>query len=314
MAYLIEDLITSVKDRSFVPISQTTFQDADILRILNEELSLKLTADLVRAREDFFLARKTYAIQASEDRYLVPKRSIGNTVKGVFYVDTAGNTSYPLPRIDVDRIAEFSPSGGNPERFYFEGDELVVLPKPLTAIGSLMVSFARKPNTLVLTSSVTKITATSTSGTDAVFTVDTDLTSTVSVGSQVDFLRAESPFCLWASEISVSAVTSTSITVALSSVADVDGSTIEPGVGDYISLTGEANIPMIPIEFHPILAEMACVRMLRSMGDLKKWQASKAELEQMRQEALGLIRQRAESAPDKASGFNPLVNAFRSRW
>lgn len=312
MSFLVEDLIESVKDRSFVPISQSTFEDEDILRILNEELSLNLLSDIIGVREDFFLARKTYSIQANEDRYLVPTRASGNAVKAVFYVDPSGNY-FPMSRIDVDRLGDFSPDGNSPRRFYFEGDEVVIVPRPTSATGSILIVYFRKPNRLALTSSCAKITNVSTLSGTTTFTVNTDLTGSLSVGSTIDFLRAKSPFALWASDVSITAITTTTIAVALSSVADVDGSTVEPEVNDYICPATYANIPMVPEEFHPVLAEMGAVRILRSMGDLQKWQASKSELEQMRAMALKLIRQRAESAPDMFTKRNPLLSAFRGR-
>jgi hypothetical protein len=312
LSFLVEDLLESVKSRSFVPISQTTFQDVDLLRILNEEMTLKLVADISNAREDFFLTETSVPIVQGKDHYLIPSRAIGNAIKAVFYVDPSGNKRI-LPRRDVDRRQEISSSAeGAAEIFYFQADEIVVQPVPRQALGSLLFNYPRKPNTLVLTSACAKISAQPTSlAGSTTFTVDTDLTATVQVGSTVDFLRGSSPYALWAESVTVTAIDATTIAVATSAVTDVDGVTVEPGLNDYVCLTGTANIPMLPEEFHPVLAQMGTVRVLASLGHTEKWQAAKAELQEMRKEALKLISNRAQSAPEMMSRISPLIRAFR---
>lgn len=309
MAFLVEDLLESVKQRSFIPISQSTFSDSGIIDLLNEELQLSLVSDILSAREDFFLTTKQTSIIANKDHYLIPSRCIGNNLKALFLLDSNSNRK-ALERRDVDRSDEYSATGGGePEKFYFEGDEVVVMPKPSVATGSLLFSYFRKPNQLIATSSCAKITAVVSAGGTSTFTVDTDLTASLSVGSQVDFLRGSNPHTLWSEAVAITAITSTTIAVATTDVSDVDSS-VEPLVDDYICPTGYANIAMVPEEFVPVLAQMGACRALSAMGHLQKWQASKAILEQMRAEALKLIRQRVESSPDKYSRRSALVRAF----
>jgi hypothetical protein len=308
MAFLTEDLVESVKSRSFIPISQSTFTDLQIIALLNEELRLSLVADILGAREDFFLATKSTPIVANKDHYLIPPLSIGNNLKAVFLVDVNGNRSM-LERRDVDRSDEFSGHSGDPEKFYFEGDEIVLMPKPSVATGSILYSYFRKPNQLCSTSACAKITAISTLAGLTTFTVDTDLTATLAVGALVDFLRGKNPHTLWSEEVAIVAIDATTIAVLESDIADVDG-TVEPVVGDYICPAGFANIVMVPEEFVPALAQMGAARVLAALGDLNKWQSAKAIADQMRMEALKLIRQRVESSPEMHSRDSALSRAF----
>ncbi len=309
MSFLIEDILESVKSRSFVPISQTTFQDADLLLILDEELKLKLVADLLSVREDFFLYRKTVSIVANKQLYFIPTRAIGNALKAVFFVDSSGNHRL-LTRRDIDDLPDFSGATGEPAHFYFEGDQIGLFPYPSIASGSLLFVYARKPNQLKLTSECTKITAVSSLAGTTTFTVNTDLTATLIVGSLVDFIKGTSPFGLWNDAIAITGITSTTIDVLTTDVDDVDGSVV-PVAGDYICPSGYANIAMIPEEFHPVLAQMGAVRLLAALGHMEKWQTAKAELGELRKEALKLVKNRAESAPDKVYKKNPLLSAFR---
>lgn len=312
MSFLIEDILESVKSRSFVPISQTTFQDADLVTILDEELKLKVVADLLAVREDFFFYRKAVSIVANKQLYFIPTKAVGNALKALFYVDTAGN-HHLLTRRDIDDLPTFSQATGDPLHFYFEGDQVGLFPYPSSSGGSLLFVYARKPNQLALTTACAKITSVSSLSGTTTFTVDTDLTASLTTASFVDFLRGQSPFSLWADTVAVTAITSTTIAVLTTGVDDVDGSVV-PIANDYICPAGYANIPMIPEEFHPVLAQMGAVRVLAALGHMAKWQTAKAELGEIRKEALKLVKNRAESAPDKVYRKNPLLSAFRRGW
>lgn len=306
--FLIEDLIESAKDRSFAPISQSTFQDADILRIANEEI-LRVMSAINKVREDFFYARQTTAMVAGKDHYLIPKGAAGNALKALFWVDSASNKRL-LQRRDIDRIGAYSSAKGDSDAFYFEGDEVVLTSSP-SGGDSLLFIFSRRPNRLVLTSDCAKITSVASAAGTTTFTVNTDLSTALPAGSKVDFLRATSPYTLWSESISITAITATTIAVLSSDVYDVDGVTVEPAATDYICPTGYANIPMLPIEFHPVLAQRITCRMLSSLGDLNKLQAGKADLMEIERDALSLIKNRAESSPERPSKKSGLLRAFR---
>lgn len=306
--FLVEDLLESVKDRSFAPISQNTFQDADLIRIANEDL-LWLTAKLIKVREDFFYARTTTAMTAGKDHYLIPKGAAGNALKALFIVSGAGDKRL-LTRRDIDRIHEYSTARGDSSSFYFEGDEIALMSPPGSG-DSLLFVYSRRPNRLVATADCAKITAVSSVGGSTTFTVDTDLTADLSAGSDVDFLRATSPFTLWSEAVNLTGISATSMTVLTQDVYDTDGVTVEPAVNDYICPTGYANIPMLPIEFHPVLAQKTTCRVMAAMGMAQKLAIARGELQEMLADALSIVKNRAESAPERPSKKNGLIRQFR---
>ena len=309
MGYLVEDLITSIKNRSLVPISQATYTESDLLALGTEEMRLKLCSDLIRIREDFFLETETKAIEANVANYAIPKRAIGDALKEVYWLD-ANSNRYLLPRGDSTDQAYYSTVGSTPDRYYIQGDELILLPKPSSANGSLLFVYPARVSELLATSSCAKITGGSTAGSLRTFTVNTDLTASLSVGSKVDFQCVDSPFKLWAKDVTITAITATTIEVALSSVTDVNGAVL-PQTNDYICPAGFSNIPQIPIEMHPVLAQMVVVRLTEGLGDQGKKQAAKQELNEMRMEAGLLAKNRVESTPQRANRRNRLVNFFR---
>ena len=299
MSALIESLVASAKLRSFAPTSQNTFQTSDVISIANEEMSLKLVGDIFTLREDFFLTSKDVALTAGVDRVSIPKRAIGNTFKSLWYVD--GTVRHEITSANETDVASFSGSTGIPGKFHIEGDEVVLLPTPSSTTGYVRFRYYAKPNELVETSECAKITAVSSASGTTTFTVDTDLSGSLSVGSYVDFVSSKSPYLLWADEVAITAVSATQIQVATTGVDDGSGA-VEPQINDYICANGYSNIPMIPVEFHPVLAQMVAVRMLAGLGDLEKWQAAKAELKEMRDESTSLIKNRVETAPKVLPG------------
>jgi hypothetical protein len=312
MYFLTEDLLNSMKIRSFAPIAQTTFSTPDLTLILNEELQLKLVSDIQLIREDFFLSSQTQSLVAGIGAYYIPSRAVGNALRAVTFVDTQGNESAPLNRVSVDRAHLFAGSNIQPIAFYMAADQVVLLPTPSLSQGSLRLYFSQRPNQLVVTTSCAKITAINTVSTTTTFTVDTDLTSSLIVGALIDVLRTKSPFMLWSQDVAITAITSNSIAVTASKVQDVNALTL-PTVGDYICPAGQANIPQVPQEFHPMLAQMGAVRLLASLGDINKHQIAKADLQEARREAIKLIKNRVESAPQKVDTRGGLLGRMGAR-
>jgi hypothetical protein len=297
MSYFVEDLLSSIKFRSAAPISQNTFDDTAILGIAYEELELKLSSDLIKVREDFFLTSETKTISDSVAKYSIPSRSIGNALKALFFQDAVGAQIVPR-KIDVSEAYKYANQKGVPEAFAMQGDEITVYPTPSASTGSIYFSFAAKPSKLTLTSNCAKINSISSSVSTASFVVNTDLTTSLSVGSYVDIISVNSPFKILAYRCAITQITSNQIDVALSGVID-ESATIKPSVGDYICPTDTSNIPQIPTAFHPVLAQMTAVRLLESLGDTNKTQAAKQTLAELREEALILVRNRVETKPDK---------------
>lgn len=310
MGYLVEDLLESIKSRSLAPISQSTFDDDKLIEMATEELKLNLVSDLIGVREDFFLTEESTTLIANVAEYSIPSRAVGNALKQVFFVQSGTTVKRALFRVDQERAQDYEASGAYPERYYILGDEIVLLPTPSSAVGSLTFVFASSPNDLVATSSCAKITSISSNATHTTFTVDTDLSSDLAVGDYVDFLSGTAPYKLWAYRKAITAITSTTIEVLITDVDNAAGS-VEPIVNDYICPSGFANIPQIPQSFHPILAQMVVVRLMESLGDLNKLNNAKATLAEMRMNGLKLVKNRVENSPEKINNRNQLRHYFR---
>ncbi len=319
MIYLTEDLVASVKRRTLAPTSQKTFQDADIIALLNEELELKIVPAILSVREDYFLNRAATNIAANVELYPIPERAIGNALKNIFYVLSDGISKMDLHRLQLADVVDYGQTASSPSGYILQGDYIRLLPQPNTTTGSLEVWHLQRPSQLVPTTSVCAITAVTSLAGTTTFTVDTDLTGTISVGDSVDFLNSDSPVMLSSRDVVVTAITVSSIAVATADVTD-DSGAVSASIGDYVCAARHANIPMVPQEFHPLLAEMAAARIMQALGHNDKLQAVNVSIAEMKDAAMKMISTRVEDDPRAIVNrrgifsFTSGANMARGRW
>jgi len=295
MFYNTEELVSSVKLRSLVPSSQATFTDANLITLLNEEMQLALVPDMLTVREDFFLRPSSVSLIGSVANYAIPERTIGNSIKDVYFVSSGGDYK-ALNRASVEDYRLSGGTSGEPGAYIIQGDEIVVFPTPSSSTGSLEIWTLQRPNQLVATSSCAKITAVSSVGGTTSLTVDTDLSATLAIGQKIDLLSATSPFLLWAQDVTITGISSSVIEVA-STAIDNGAGTVLPVANDYVCPAKRANIPMIPQEGHPLLCQLVSERLMEALGDLQKLQAAKVKTQEMRAQFFNMIANRVEADP-----------------
>jgi hypothetical protein len=312
MKMLTEQLIASAKLRTLAPISQQTFQDSDVIIILNEEMSNFVIPAIERVREDMWLKSTERAIVPGVPRYILPERALGEALKVVFYKNDEGS-KYELARLKVSDTDSFSTSAGNerPSGIFLEGAFIRLVPKP-SAGGSLEMWYYQRPNQLVETTRCGKITNIVSAAGTTTFTVDTNLIGEAPTGSKIDIISNRSPFVIWSEGVTTSLVNSTTVEVATSSIVD-EASTVLPQIGDYICAEQTTNIPQLPQEFHPILAQAAACRLLSALGDLGKLQEAQATRDRMMNGAMTLIANRIEGSLEYVNnkyGFNNATKKY----
>lgn len=291
MYFTTDQLISSVESRTLAPISQGTFATSDLIAFANEELQLKLVPDILSAREDFFLRAKQINLVAGVSDYTVPERCTGNNFKTVYYVDQ-NNNRYILQRYDISELPYQVISDGSNRGFYLRGDTLVMVPTPTVTNGYLELWYYERASDLVEVANcglITLVQADTPNVGEVTFTVNADLTA----NTQFDFLSGLSPFLLKATDIVPVSTTATTVVVQMQDVDNQIG-TILPQVGDYICPRLKACIPMVPQEFHPLLAEMTAERVLTALGHMDKLQSVQANIEAMRSRLFKLISNRVE--------------------
>ena len=291
MFFPTDQIIESTKIRILSPDGQSTFQDDDFVRFINEEFQLKLVPDMISLREDYFLKIALSSIVANQANYTMPERAIGNTLKDLFVLDS-GNNRFQVQRINPKVIPRTGLSSVYPYQFLISADQVQLHPTPTSTAGYLQMWYYERPNQLVLSSECGQITAIATDTPIAgqtTYTVNADVSSYDSL----DFLSGTSPFQLWS--IDVTPVSSDATTVVVTSV-DVqnEGGQMLPRVGDWICNEQTANIPMIPQDFHPLLAEMAAGRVVQALGHNDKLEAINNNIKEIRLNLFNTLSNRIE--------------------
>ena len=159
--YTAEELIESVRLRAKVPnVGSQGYADADILRLLNEEMLNELVPWLLRQREEYLVVEERVAITAGQVKFRLPHRALGQKLRDVFLVDaTAQNRRAILPRISREERPAFEDPYivDENETFYLEGNHLVLVSGNLGTTDSLEWSFYFRPGELVLSTAARKI-------------------------------------------------------------------------------------------------------------------------------------------------------------
>lgn len=152
-------LIESVSLRASLPVTQSTFQEADFLYFINEEIDLGVVPHVMSFHEDYFLYTEEIPLEVGKQRYSIPSRAIGNKLRDVALKDSADNW-YEMTRITVgDNPGRLEVQYGSIKQFYLEGDEIVLPDTVNSSAYSLVVSYYLRPNQVVSENDACRITS-----------------------------------------------------------------------------------------------------------------------------------------------------------
>jgi hypothetical protein len=287
--YTTTGLLASIRRRASLPNTATAgTADADLLAYANEELQLRLTAQIMSLREDYFLTHDDRAISGA--RYRIPTRAIGGKLAGVYLLDAAGNVLEKLERESHSRLEDWV-SSGSASAIHVEGNAVVLLPSAATTATTLRLSYYSRPGELV--SAALAIPIASISGGAATVNIN----SGIGTSGPLDIVKS-SPGFECALTDAVAALDNTDFgTLGQSTItfASLEG----VAKGDYIAPAGTSPVPQIPLEFHAILAQRAALKALQALGDKAGVDDAKRELAEM-EEAIGVLASpRIDSSPQK---------------
>lgn len=299
-SFTADDLITSVKKRGRVPTSQTTFTNANILTLADQELEIGLLPQIMKNREDYYLHETDIDMTAGKSQYRIPKRAIGGKVKSVCIVDTNGDETQ-LEKIDYENRV-FYDNAANPV-FYVKNNSIVIVPEPDTTLAAqtLRISYFIRPSSLVVEASAAQITSINTGANTVTVSA---VPSTITASTPIDFVRGDGGFeCL---DIDVTPTNLASTTFTFSSLPD------DLEVGDYICLAGETPIPQIPAELHTVLALRVTATVLSSLGFINEMKAVQKKLEEAEEAVTHLISPRVDSNSKKIINRKSILNSRRN--
>jgi hypothetical protein len=285
VAYTTDDLLKSIKQKAFVPTSQITFQDEDILNMATNELYDTIVPLVLSTREEFYVSYKDFDVSGQTSPKIdIPDRAIGLSVREVSQVSNGQETN--LVRYDIEDLPSLV-NNGAASGFYLQGNQICVLG---SVSGSVRVYFHVRPGALIKTSKAAKVTAIS--GTTVTVSA---LQPNWSNGTNIDFIRALPGF----DTLSLSTINSTPSGTSFS----VDSVSSRLIVGDWACTDNTSPVPQIPVEFFSYLAQLTAVQLLDALGDTEAKNSAAAKLEKMEANALSMITPRVVGESKKVVPF-----------
>jgi hypothetical protein len=149
-----DDLVSTIKRKILVPVTQNTFSSDDFLAFCDDEMELSQVPSVLQFNEEYYVFSQKLPMLPDQPRYEIPNRAIGLKLRDVFYEDNSGSL-YEMTKTSPDDKSWFQNSSGistpNPYAYYIEGNDIVLNVKPSVSVtGFIRVSFYMRPNKLVL--------------------------------------------------------------------------------------------------------------------------------------------------------------------
>ena len=256
--YTTTELVSTVRLRLQMYQSSASFEDSDILTLLNYELSNTLVPKIMEAHQEYFVDDYDFQSVIGQDAYDLPPRNIGLKLRDFLAINsfTPNILTVPIRCVNPEDITG---TYGNPGYFnefvsYYHGNQIKLFPKPMQSY-TLRMQYFRKPNYLVDPSECAQIT-----GIDRVNNiVYAPVPSTWTTANTVDVVGSQPPsFNLNARDVSIVSISSPTIVVS---------STDGMNIGDWICLAQEAPVLMLPEIFRDCLIWSTVVSILAATSD-----------------------------------------------
>lgn len=313
-------LIRSVRNRALIPTDTSTFQDEDILDILNEEVTQGLLSTIMVLNEEHMVDHIDIPIDSSEDLsggIEIPERAVGNKLREVSYI-RSGNV-YELSRISLEEISDFRNDydryNYNLDLFYVEGNKVKFISNKVNA-DFIRMYFYMMPNDIVKENECGKIVEiTSNQNETTTITLETfpdNLKAVSGVYPKYDFVSSQVPNKIIGYDSDINGVTSapvnqTSKTIIFNT-SDIPSSLQK---GDYVCQQFTSPYLNMPTEMHSLLAQRAAIYILEALGDTEGLRNAMMRLQQMETSIQTILEDRVEGAPQKINPrHSPLSQTF----
>jgi hypothetical protein len=303
----VDDCVASVYRNTALPNSQNTYQLADIVAFLNEELQTTISALVQSIREEYWIQYYDVTIVPGVTTYIVPQRAIMGSLEDIVLVDSAGN--------EIE-IAQLAPEQKKVAPFYsfvpiasmrgmFARDDtfnLYPITFPFPAGFTIRFKYARRPSVLTVIANCAQILTVPGANQVTVSVVPSGWTAASTI---VDVVNNVPQFTALSDDNLISVIAGTTITLTSfpSTIA----------VGQWVCPMGTSCIPQLPLELYPLLINAACLRVFTSMQNANGFNTMSKVVAAQMDDAKTLLTPRWKGQPRKIVNKNvawPLSSLF----
>lgn len=284
MTFTTDELKALIKLYGAVPAQQPAFNNANLLRLINNEYRNIIVPKLILLNEEYFVTYSDTTITTGTQTIAIPEKAIASKLREVKIID--GEIVQNVPLLDIDTLDNTNDFG-----FYVRGNNLYLQSADDFTSQSLRMYYYERPNELVLTTSAALVAT----DTGSAYTVS-NVPSTFGSSAALDLIGYKPPFTKKFDNVTCTIVTTT-ITPAMYTAAVA---------GDYLALTGQSPIVQLPAEWFELLAQGVVVKMMESQGDGAGLQMAMQRYAMLDQMATGLVSMRVKGEPRKILRKNGL--------
>lgn len=255
-------LVANVRRRGFLAPG---FSTNDILQYATEQLRNYIPAFLKGLREEYLIANLTLVLTGAV--LPAPARAVGAALRTLKWKTSDGRLQ-PVARTEPERAGDFCTTGSCPQAYYFEGNNVVLLPP--TSAGTVVLGYQQRPGQLVLPTDCGLITGINTGTKTLSFDslpsrFASSLLFDLIPGNGANRASTGNNFAAIALDVSVDNVTSGPATMVLTNAVPTD-----LHVGDYVAVSEETPIPQVPIELHDLVAQATAMQIANATGSARK--------------------------------------------
>lgn len=286
---LVDNLAANVNLKCLNPISQNTYQLADIVALMDNELSLGIVPLLKKTQQDYFVYNVDVTIVQGQSAYTMPPRAIGNALRDVVLLDASGNevalNNLMREYIKVQFPFNFVPSIWSFGQ-YLTANEVNLYNTLIQSYTAYKLRFIteRRPGGLTMSTNCGKITAIA-GNVLTLSAVDNAWTT----ATTFDIINPLPPFQSIADDVTVTLIAGFQVTL----------SSLPAGiaVGQWFCPAMLSCIPQIPYEMFPLLTERTVATIAEALDMSQLLASSKAKIQEFEGNALALARPRVTGSP-----------------
>lgn len=299
MAYTSDDLLAIIKRRAFIPISQETFTDTDLLDMASDELKSQIVPEVLATREEWYVTPYSVTLTGAETEVDIPSRAIGGSLREVTF-DDGGGYEQQLARLSLEDKSDFT-NTCNVSAFYIQGNQIKLFG---SQSGTLNLYFNCRPGALVATSEACTIS--SSDPLTNILTVDA-VPASWGAGTVIDVVKAKPHFEYKNLSLTIVNIAGMNIEVA----EDISENIV---AGDWVTLEDTSPAPQIPLEWFPFLAECVVAQVFLSQGDKEAADQAEKKMEKLKKSALSLMSPRVQGEAKKTVPPKNRGSMFSNRW
>lgn len=286
---LVDKLCSDVNLLCLNPNSQNVYGPADIAVLMDRAMSLVVVPLIKSAQQDYFVYNVDLTISAGVTSYTIPQRAVGNALRDVVLVDSAGN-EVALNNLMREYIKVKTPFNFVPSIFsfgmYMTANEVNLYNTLIQTYTAYKLRFIteRRPGGLTLSTNCGQITAI----TGNVLTLS-NVDQSWTTATTFDIINQLPPFQTRGDDLAISLIAGQQITVT-----NLPSSVQK---GDWLCPAMLSCIPQIPYEMFPLLSECAAATLGKGLDMAQFLAACNAIVEIYKSNSLTLMRPRVTGSP-----------------